>query len=176
MTTGCGRTGNWFAYQHEDVAPDIMTMAKGLGGGVAIGAFTATAEVAKSLIPGMHASTFGGNALACTAALAVFRLIDENDLLARGAELGAHARDLLRDRIGGLDVVTDIRGRGMMLGVQLTVSGADVVNTCRERGLLINCTHDTVLRIYPALNIARDDLDRGLGILADVLAERQPTA
>lgn len=171
VTTGCGRTGRWFAYQFAGVQPDIMTLAKGLGGGVPIGALIATPQVAKSLIPGMHASTFGGNPLVCAAALATFKVIDEGHLVERAAKLGAYAVDRLRRALGGVDGVAEVRGAGMMIGVQLAAPGADVVDACRRRGLLINCTHVDVLRLYPALNVSRDDLDEGIDILADVLRE-----
>jgi len=174
VTSGCGRTGRWFAYQHSDVTPDVMTLAKGLGGGVPIGAMAARPDVAKSLIPGMHASTFGGNPLVCAAALATFKQIDADGLVERGAELGAHALERLRDLLGDLDTVAEVRGRGMMIGIELTAPGADVPGLCREQGLLINCTHETVLRLYPALNVPREDLDRGLDILAAVLKDWQP--
>jgi acetylornithine/N-succinyldiaminopimelate aminotransferase len=174
VTTGCGRTGRWFAYQHSEAAPDIMTLAKGLGGGVPIGALVARPEVARSLIPGMHASTFGGNPLVCAAALATFKQIEEEDLVERAAELGTYALDRLRDLVGGLETVTEVRGRGMMIGIELRAPGAGVVDACRDRALLINCTHENVLRLYPALTVAREELDRGLSILAEVLKQWRP--
>jgi acetylornithine/N-succinyldiaminopimelate aminotransferase len=174
VTTGCGRTGKWCAYQYEDVAPDVMTLAKGLGGGVPIGALVASREVAKSLVPGMHASTFGGNPLVCAAALAACRLIDEQHLLERAVELGGYALRRLQAVADGLKGVKEVRGRGLMLGIELTAPGVDIVNTCRERGVLINCTHVNVLRIYPALTIAREELDRGLSVLGDVLKAWKP--
>ena len=174
VTTGCARTGRWFGYQHGGAAPDIMTLAKGLGGGVPIGALVARPEVARSLVPGMHASTFGGNPLVCAAALATLKQIEEEGLVERAAELGAYALQRLRDLVGDLRTVTEVRGLGLMIGIELAAPGAEVVDLCRERGLLINCTHENVLRLYPALNVARGELDRGLAILAEVLREWQP--
>jgi len=172
VTTGMGRTGDFFAYQHYGIEPDIMTLAKGLGGGVAIGAFGAGPEVAAELKPGMHASTFGGNSLACAAAVATVRTIDEEGLLERARALGAYATDWLRSlsqELGGL--ITEVRGRGLMIGVELDRPGAEVAGECLSRGLIINCTHERVLRLYPALTVTEEELDEGLDILGGVLRD-----
>jgi acetylornithine/N-succinyldiaminopimelate aminotransferase len=172
VTTGMGRTGDFFAYQHYGIEPDVMTLAKGLAGGVAIGAVVARAECAAALKPGMHASTFGGNALACAAAVATMETIEKEGLLERARKLGSYTMDWLTSlarELGGL--IVEVRGRGLMVGVELSRPGADIVRECLRRGLLINCTHERVLRLYPALTVGQDVLDQGLDILAGVLRD-----
>lgn len=172
VTTGMGRTGDFFAYQHYGIEPDIMTLAKGLGGGVAIGAFVATPEVAAQLKPGMHASTFGGNSLACAAGIATVQTIEREGLLERARTRGAYVMDWLRSlsrELSGL--ITEVRGRGLMIGVELARPGAEVANECLGRGLVINCTHERVLRLYPALTVSEEELDQGLDILGNVLRD-----
>ena len=172
VTTGMGRTGEFFAYQHYGVEPDVMTLAKGLGGGLAIGAIVARAEVASALRPGMHASTFGGNPLACAAAAATVRTIEAEGLMERARTLGDYLMDWLRSlarELGGL--ITDLRGRGLMIGIELDRPGADIAQECLRRGLIINCTHERVLRLYPALTVTEEELDEGLDTLADVLRQ-----
>jgi acetylornithine/N-succinyldiaminopimelate aminotransferase len=171
VQTGCGRTGQWFGYQNFDVVPDIMTLAKSLAGGLAMGALVAKPHVAESLAPGTHASTFGGNPIASAAAIATFETIAEDNLLEHVRELGAHAAQRLGELADELDIIDDVRVMGVMIGVELSVDGTPVVNRAMEQGLLINCTHNTVIRLLPAMNISIDELDRGLDILADVLRE-----
>ncbi len=172
VTTGMGRTGDFFAYQHYGIEPDIMTLAKGMGGGVAIGAFVATPQVAAQLKPGMHASTFGGNSLACAAAIATVQTIEREGLLERARTRGACVMDWLRSlsrELSGL--ITEVRGRGLMIGVELARPGAEVANECLSRGLVINCTHERVLRLYPALTVSEEELDQGLDTLGTVLRD-----
>ncbi len=171
VQTGLGRTGKWFGYQHYDVEPDIMTMAKALGGGVAIGAIMANDEVAASLVPGKHASTFGGNALACAAGVAVVEAIEEDNLLENAAELGEYAKGKLEQLKQKHYIIDHVRGVGLMIGIQLTGSGAAIVDECLEKGLRINCTHDTVLRFMPAMTATKDQIDEAVEILDSVLAE-----
>jgi acetylornithine/N-succinyldiaminopimelate aminotransferase len=172
VTTGMGRTGEFFAYQHYGIEPDIMTLAKGLGSGVAIGAIVAQPEVAAALKPGMHASTFGGNHLAAAAAIATVETIDKEGLLERARNLGAYATDWLRSLARELsELISEVRGRGLMLGVELTRPGADIAQECLRRGLIINCTHERVLRLYPALTVTQEELDEGLDTLGDVLRD-----
>ncbi|MHC4715179.1 MAG: aminotransferase class III-fold pyridoxal phosphate-dependent enzyme, partial [Planctomycetota bacterium] len=173
VQTGMGRTGEYFGYQHSGVVPDIMTMAKSLGGGVAIGAIAAKGEVAAALVPGSHASTFGGNALACAAALAVFDAIESENLIENTRKMGAYLRGELEKFAGKYDFIREVRGKGLMLGAELSRPGAEIVSKCLERGLNINCTHDTVLRIMPAMTVTKDLLDAGLKILDTVLAEEK---
>jgi len=172
VQTGVGRTGKWFAYQHFGVEPDIMTMAKALGGGVAIGAMMAKAEVAASLVPGTHASTFGGNALVCAAAVAVIEAIGEENLLDNAARLGQYTMDKLRQLKEKHPIIDHIRGVGLMIGIQLTSSGVDIVDKCLERGLRINCTQGTVLRFMPPMIATRSQIDQAIDILDGVLTEK----
>ncbi len=170
VQTGIGRTGKWFGYQHYDVVPDVITMAKALGGGVAIGAMMARPEIAASLIPGKHASTFGGNNIACAAAVAVIEAIEEGNLIERAVELGKYTRERLELLKTKHTVIDHVRGVGLMIGVQLNCSGADIVSECLEKGLRINCTHDTVLRFMPAMITTNEQIDQAVKILDGVLA------
>jgi predicted acetylornithine/succinylornithine family transaminase len=171
VTTGIGRTGKWFAYQHFDVEPDIMTMAKALGGGVAIGAMMAKEEVAASLAPGKHASTFGGNALACAAAVAVIEAIEQENLLQNAVQLGKYTKDKLEQMKQKHFIIDSVRGVGLMIGVQLTSSGSEIADKCLEAGLRINCTQDTVLRFMPPMLATRNHIDQAVDILDAVLTE-----
>jgi acetylornithine/N-succinyldiaminopimelate aminotransferase len=171
VQTGIGRTGKWFAYQHFDVEPDIITMAKALGGGVAIGAMMAKEEIAASLTPGTHASTFGGNCLACAAGIAVIEAIEENNLLHNATELGEHARDRLLQLKDKHSIIDSVRGIGLMIGVQLTKPGKEIVDKCLEKGLRINCTNETVLRFMPPMIVTKDQIDQAIDILDAVLTE-----
>ena len=171
VQTGMGRTGKWFAYQHYNVVPDIMTMAKALGGGVAIGAMMATEEVAASLVPGKHASTFGGNCLACAASVATIKAIEEEGLLENAIEVGRYTKEKL-EQLGEKHYIIDhVRGIGMMIGVQLTGAGAKIVDKCLEKGLRINCTHESVLRLMPAMITSKEQIDQAIEILDSVLTE-----
>ncbi len=171
VQTGIGRTGKWFGYQHFDVEPDIMTMAKALGGGVAIGAMMAKEEVAASLVPGKHASTFGGNALACAAAVAVIEAIEEGNLLEHAAELGQYTKDKLEQLRQKHFIIESVRGVGLMIGVQLTSPGTEIVDKCLEKGLRINCTQSTVLRFMPPMIATKEQIDQAVDILDAVLTE-----
>lgn len=165
VQTGLGRTGKLFAYQHSGVTPDIMTLAKALGGGAPIGAFLTTDKIAAAFKPGDHGSTFGGNPLVCAAGLAVMREMLEQDLPGRAAEMGAYLKDKLADMMQKYPFILEIRGKGLLLGIQLAIPGGDIVADCLRRGLLINCTAGTVLRLIPPLNISRDEADEFLRIL-----------
>jgi acetylornithine/N-succinyldiaminopimelate aminotransferase len=171
VTTGIGRTGKWFAYQHFDVEPDIMTMAKALGGGVAIGAMMATEEVAASLVPGKHATTFGGNALACAAAVAVIEAIEQENLLENAVQLGQYTKDKLEQLKQKHFIIDSVRGVGLMIGVQLTSSGVQIADKCLDNGLRINCTQDTVLRFMPPMIATRSHIDKAVEIFDAVLTE-----
>ncbi len=172
VQTGIGRTGKWFCFQHYGVIPDIITLAKGLGGGVPIGAVVAKASVADCFMPGMHASTFGGGPLVCRAAVAVFKAIQKHKLLTRVERLSAEIFERInRWKQRWPDYIVDIRGKGFMIGIELAVPGDKIVQRCFEEGLLINCTHKNVLRIMPALNVEQKILDRGFEILEGVLDE-----
>ncbi len=173
VQTGLGRTGKWFGYQHSDIVPDIMTMAKALGGGMAIGAMMAKEEIAAALVPGKHATTFGGNAIACAAAIAVIEAIEEEDLLENAAQLGQYTMDKLEQLKQKHSVIDSVRGVGMMIGVQLTSSGSDIVDKCLEKGLRINCTSGTVLRFMPPMIATKSQIDQAIDILDEVLKESQ---
>lgn len=170
VQTGLGRTGRWFAYQHSDIEPDVLTCAKALAGGMAAGVLLAKPEVAAALKPGMHASTFGGNPIACRAGLAAVETIEADGLLPRGQAIGERFRghfERLRDELPGL--VRDIRTVGAMIGLELSVDATPVVAGCMERRLLVNATHGTVIRLLPALNLTDEQIDAGCAILAEVL-------
>jgi predicted acetylornithine/succinylornithine family transaminase len=172
VQTGLGRTGKWFAYQNYDITPDVLTCAKALAGGVAAGVMMAKPEVAAVLKPGMHASTFGGNPIACRAGLAAVETIEADGLLARGRAVGERFRgrfEALRAELPGR--IRDIRVMGVMVGLDLTFDASDVVARCLERRLLLNATHGHVVRLLPALNISDEQIDEGCAILADVLRQ-----
>jgi predicted acetylornithine/succinylornithine family transaminase len=171
VQTGVGRTGKWFAYQHFDVEPDIMTMAKALGGGVAIGAMMAKEEIAASLVPGKHASTFGGNCLACAAAIAVIEAIEEDNLLENAASVGQYANEKLNGLKQKHFIIDHIRGIGLMIGVQLKSPGKEIVEKCLEKGLRINCAHESVLRFMPPMIVTKKEIDEAVDILDGVLSE-----
>ena len=161
VQTGVGRTGNLFAYEHGGVIPDIMTLAKGLGGGVPIGACLATDRVARAFSPGMHGCTLGGNPLVCSTALAVLqRLLERDGLLDRCREIGTYFVEKLYALTETFACIQEVRGRGLLLGLALNIEGKHFVDICREQGLLINCTSGRVLRFVPPFTISRDDIDR----------------
>ena len=169
VQTGMGRTGKWYTHQHWSVKPDIITLAKAVAGGVALGGLLAKPEVAEKFKPGTHAATFGGNPLACRAALATIETIEADGLLERAGQIGErfNARfNALRERT---PFVRDVRVKGAMIGVELATEGAPVVAECLKRKLLINCTHGTVIRLLPALTIADQQIDDGCDIIDDVL-------
>ncbi|MCA8994152.1 MAG: aspartate aminotransferase family protein [Planctomycetaceae bacterium] len=171
VQTCMGRTGNWFAYQTFGVQPDIMTLAKGVAGGVACGAIICRDEIAPSLRPGMHASTFGGNPMAMAAGLATVQTIEEEDLIPHAMRMSARFRQHFEKLKEELPIIGEIRVCGMMIGLDLTIPATPAVGKCMERGLLINATHDTVVRLLPALNVTEEQVDAGCAILADVLRE-----
>lgn len=173
VQTGVGRTGKMFAYEHFGVKPDIVTMAKGLAGGVPIGAFIASDKVASVFHPGDHGSTFGGNPLACAAANAVIDTIEQDNLLANVTEVGAY----LMDKIAQLGtkypaIIRSVRGKGFMVGVELTREGRGIVEACLDKKLIINCTAGNVLRLVPSLTIGKQEVDTMIQILDEVLSEQ----
>ncbi|MBW3541010.1 MAG: aspartate aminotransferase family protein [Planctomycetes bacterium] len=169
VQTGMGRTGTWFAFQQAGVRPDIMTMAKGLAGGVACGGILASEEVAPSLRLGMHASTFGGNPLAMAAGIATARTIEEDGLLENCREMSARFRGRFEKLKDELPIIAEVRVKGLMVGLELTVPAMPVVGKCMERGVLVNATHDTVVRHLPALSITAEEVDEGAHAIAEVL-------
>jgi predicted acetylornithine/succinylornithine family transaminase len=169
VQAGMGRTGRWFAHQHWEAQPDVMTLAKALGGGVAVGGLVARPEAAEKLRPGTHAATFGGNPLACVAALAAIETIESDGLLRRAEELGEYFRQRFEALCARCPLIHEVRVKGVMIGVELTVDGAPIVKACLERRLLVNCTHTTVLRLLPALTLSDAERDQGCDILEEVL-------
>jgi acetylornithine/N-succinyldiaminopimelate aminotransferase len=169
VQSGMGRTGQWYAHQHWNVQPDVITLAKALAGGVACGGLIARPEVAEKLRPGTHAATFGGNPIACAAALATVETIEADNLLTRAEQLGTRFRERFEALRGRCPAIHEVRVKGVMIGLELTVDGAPAVRACVERRLLINCTHTTVIRLLPALTLTDAELDEGCGILEEVL-------
>jgi acetylornithine/N-succinyldiaminopimelate aminotransferase len=173
VQAGMGRTGKWFAYQHWPVQPDAVTLAKALAGGVACGGLLARASLADKLRPGTHAATFGGNPLACRAALAAVETIEADGLLARAGQIGESFRRRLEALKARCPLVHEVRVKGCMIGLELTVEGAWAVEECLRRRLLINCTHGNVLRLLPALNLADEQIEQGCATLEEVLLTRK---
>ena len=171
VQTGCGRTGEWFGYQHFGVVPDVLSLAKSLCGGIAGGAILARREVAPSLRPGMHAATFGGNPIASVAGIAAIETIEDEGLLGRAKELADRFQQRFESWRSRFDFIEDIRIAGLMIGLQLSIDGAGVVQKCLENGLLINCTQGTVLRLLPAMNLEDGLFEEGCDILESSLAE-----
>jgi acetylornithine aminotransferase len=168
VQTGMGRTGTLFAYEQMGVQPDIMTLAKGLGGGVPIGACLASAHVAKVFGPGSHASTFGGNPLACAAALAVFRVLLDGRVLDQARRMGEYLSKGLSECKDRHHAVRDVRGLGLLQGMEVDMDAKTVVAECLKRGLLINAAGDRVLRFVPPLIISQREIDRLLEVLSQI--------
>ena len=171
VQTGCGRTGNWFAYQQEGVTPDVMTLAKSLCGGIAGGAMLTTPEIAPSLRPGMHAATFGGNPIAARAGIAAIETIEEEGLLERATALGEMFRERLAPLVDELPHVVELRVRGLMIGLELSVDGTGVLQRCMDEGLLVNCTQGTIVRLLPAMTLTDEQVEEGCEILTKAVRE-----
>lgn len=167
VQTGMGRTGKLFAYEHFGITPDIMAIAKGLGGGVPIGAMLATDRVASAFQPGNHATTFGGNPLVCSAAIATLEtLLEDGILLDQCLRMGAYfieRLDYLKNQFPGL--ITEVRGMGLLIGMELSIECAGIVKACLEKGILINCTAGNVLRFIPPLIVQRKHIDTLVDLL-----------
>jgi predicted acetylornithine/succinylornithine family transaminase len=175
IQTGIGRTGRWLACEHDDVAPDILTLGKGLGGGIPIAAFLASDAVMATVEPGDHGGTYAGNPLCARAAAAVLRVIEEEGLVPRAARLGNHVVDRLQALAERRpEPVEEVRGRGLLIGLVLRdpTLAAGVHAQARERGVLVNLTAERVIRIFPALNIPEDELDQALDILEEIVDEQ----
>ncbi|TRZ94825.1 aspartate aminotransferase family protein [bacterium] len=170
VQTGIGRTGKLFCFQHYGIIPDIITLAKALGGGLPIGVMIVKKEISDTLGPGMHASTFGGGPVISKAALAVLRAIQEEKLLSNAQKMSNYLFLKLNQLKDKFPVIKEVRGLGLMAGVELEKEGKPLVEKCLEKGLLINCTHDKVLRLMPALNITAKEIDRGISILTEALS------
>ncbi len=173
---GIARTGEMFAWEHYGVKPDILTLAKGLGGGVPIGAVLLSEQAASAMGYGEHGTTFGGNPLACAAALATLEVIEEEKLDEKARTEGEYIMQTLRERTRGWEVIRTIRGIGLMIGVELNMKGADVVNRMLEKGVLSNCASDTVMRLLPPLVISREETDRVIDVLLESIRESEAAA
>lgn len=171
VQVGMGRTGKLFAYEHFDVVPDIMTLAKALAGGAPIGTMLAKDQYAAAFVPGTHGSTFGGNPLVCAAALATVRTILEDGILNRTEEIGEYLVGELEALGKKHSFVQEVRGIGLMIGMSLAIPGADIVKKGHERGVLLNVTHDTVLRFVPPLTVSKQEIDKMIAILDGIFAE-----
>lgn len=171
VQTGMARTGEAFAYQHYGVVPDIMTLAKALGNGFPIGAMMATDEVAEAFKPGDHASTFGGNPLACAAALATLETMTNLDILPKVQQVGSYFKAKLEDIKTKFPFVKEVRGLGLMLGLELEVDGGPIVTSCMNKGLIINCIGGKVLRFVPPLIITENHVDEAIKVLEAALEE-----
>ena len=168
---GLGRTGKMFAWEHYGVKPDVMTLAKALGGGLPIGALLAREEVAAIFQPGTHGSTFGGNPVVCAAALAVLDILEEEHLPANAGHTGGYLTSKLAALQQHFSLIREVRGRGLLVGMELDRNGKRVVTLCQERGLLVNCTADKVIRFMPPLTITRSEVDEAVAILRGVLQQ-----
>ncbi len=168
---GMARCGKMFAHQAYGVEPDIMTLAKALGNGLPIGALLAREEVAQVFQPGTHGSTFGGGPVVCAAALAVIEEMRENNISDRALQMGNYFVGQLKNAFAGIPAVKEIRGLGLMIGVELTIQGADVVKQCQEKGVLLNCTMGNVLRMLPPLTVTHEECDQVANLLATILKD-----
>ena len=169
IQTGMGRTGKWFAYQHNGILPDIMTLAKSLGNGVPVGACVANLKAAEVMKPGSHGSTFGGNPLACAAGLAVIKTIEQENLLARAATAGKQLQDSLHAALDNVAGVKEIRGTGLMIGIQLEKPCKPLVYEALQQGLLVSVQSDHVIRLLPPLTISKEQIESLTHILSKLV-------
>jgi predicted acetylornithine/succinylornithine family transaminase len=171
VQVGMGRTGRLFAYEHYGITPDIMTLAKALAGGLPIGALLARKEVAASFTPGTHASTFGGNPLVTTAAIASLTTINNPSFLEHCRTMGNYLMDQLNNLKKKNSSIREVRGKGLLVGMELDQLATDVVDKCLEKGLLINCVQEKVLRFLPPLTITKKEIDQAVSTLEEVLSQ-----
>ncbi len=169
VQVGMGRSGKMFGYQHAGIKPDIVTLAKALGGGIPIGAMVAKAEIASVMTPGTHGSTFGGNPIACAASLAVIDALEQDGVIENAGTIGGYLIDRLREIGKTTGNVREVRGKGMIIGAALTHPAKSVVEECLKERLLVNGTADTILRLLPPLNLTREEADAGLAIIERAL-------
>ena len=168
---GMGRTGKWFAHQWADIKPDVMPLAKGLGSGVPIGAVVAGPRAANIFQPGSHGTTFGGNPLACRAGVETIRIMEEDGLLENATRVGAHLKARLQDALGGLPGLKEIRGYGLMIGIELDRPCGAIMQKALEAGLLLSVTADSVIRLVPPLIISTAEADEIVSLLTPVVTE-----
>lgn len=173
VQTGIGRTGKMFGFQYYDIEPDIISCAKAMGGGFPIGAMMAKESVASVMKHGEHGSTYGGNPLACAAAYATLQTVIDDGLAEQAQKKGAYLMETIKKQSKNMDCVTDIRGRGLMIGVELSFPGRAVVEEMLKRSVLSNCTHGNVMRLVPPLIIPKDELDTLTNVLVDSIKAAQ---
>jgi len=171
VQTGMGRTGKLFAHEHDQIEPDIMTLAKALGNGLPIGAMLAKENVARSFSAGAHATTFGGTPIVTAAALAVVQTIESEGVLDHCRQVGAYFQKQLRKLQARRPIVSDVRGKGLLIGMELKVKADKVVSTCMQKGFLVNCVQDKILRFAPPLIVTKEEIDALITCLDEVLAE-----
>ncbi len=176
IQTGMGRSGKWFACQHSDVLPDVMAVAKGLGNGMPIGACLARGEAASAFVPGSHGSTFGGNPLACSAALAVLQVIEEEGLIERAAELGDSIRNGLQEALADCPLVKEVRGLGLMIGIELERPCSELMPTALAHRLLLSVQAEQVIRLLPPFILSDEEAYRIVTTLEMVVREFAATA
>ena len=168
---GMGRTGAFYAFQRYGIRPDILTTAKALGSGFPIGAFLAKEEVSQAFEPGQHGTTYGGNPVGCAAALTTLRVMQEKQIPAQALKKGKYTKSKLKEAAEDWDAIREIRGEGLMIGVDLNFKGKPVVTKMREKGVLSNCTSDTVIRLVPPLTIPNEDLNKVVEVLIESIKE-----
>ncbi len=168
IQTGIGRTGKLFAYEHYGVEPDIMTLAKGIANGLPLGAVLAKERVAKAFVPGTHASTFGGNPYACSAGVAVMKTLLHEGVLAKCTDMGEYFRGELNKLKGKYGFINEVRGKGLLIGMELDFPCADIVTKCLDKGFIINCTMENVLRFLPSLLISKEEIDALVEVLEEI--------
>ncbi|MEE8208305.1 MAG: aspartate aminotransferase family protein [Nitrosomonadaceae bacterium] len=168
---GIGRSGKWFAFQHSGIVPDVITLAKGLGSGVPIGACLAGNIAGEVFKPGNHASTFGGNPLACTAAITTLNVIEEEDLMSNAMEQGDFMRKTFQTQLEDVEDVMEIRGQGLMIGIELSKPCGDLVKDALKKKLLINVTLDKVIRLLPSLVLKRSEAEQMVNTVSTLIRE-----
>ena len=172
IQTGLCRSGKWFAWEYSGAKPDIITLAKALGGGFPVAAFLTTERLANVFAPGDHGSTFGGNPLACAAANASLKVMLEDNLAAKAEEVGTYFKvqlEALQKKFP--DKITEVRGRGLLLGMELSKPGKPIVDACLQKGMIINCTAGNVIRLVPPLVITKAEIDALMAVFAEVFPE-----
>ncbi|MCB1949054.1 aspartate aminotransferase family protein [Nitrosomonas sp.] len=171
VQSGIGRSGKWFAFQHSDILPDVMTLAKGLGSGVPIGSCLAQGVAANTFKPGNHASTFGGNPLVCAAAIETLAVLEDDDLINHASELGSYIHDQLENQLAGVDKVVEIRSQGLMIGIELALPCGELVKRALDKKLLINVTSERVIRLLPALVMQQQEAKLVVDTICQLIKE-----
>ena len=169
VQTGMGRTGKMFCFQNYGIRPDVLTLAKSLGGGLPIGVFVASSKYEAVLTPGSHASTFGGSPIVCSAALGVFNEIEKKKLIQNAVKMGDYLKKKLELLSKKHKIIKEVRGMALTIGVELSIDGTTIYENCMKNGLLINCTQGNVLRIMPALNVTKQEINKAISILDKVM-------